>query len=101
VFARKQHGHRDSVAIKAAAISSRKVVMDDRTWRCVRCGCREACNAWVGQVLCVERSFFTDAFWMPELSHHQEAVSGDAQAGVVMEAPASLGLRSARVAVPA
>lgn len=34
--ARRQHGHRGSVAIKAAAISSRKVVMDDRTWRCVR-----------------------------------------------------------------
>ncbi|MGR4870359.1 hypothetical protein ACIPRI_16060, partial [Variovorax sp. LARHSF232] len=31
-FARRQHGHRGSVAIKAAAISSRKVVMDDRTW---------------------------------------------------------------------
>ena len=35
-FTRRQHGHRGSVASKAAAIRSRKVVMDDGTWRCVR-----------------------------------------------------------------
>ena len=35
-FTRRQHGHRGSVLSKAAAISSRKVVMDDGTWRCVR-----------------------------------------------------------------
>ncbi len=35
-FSRRQHGHRGSVLSKAAAISSRKVVMDDGTWRCVR-----------------------------------------------------------------
>jgi hypothetical protein len=35
-FARMQHGHRGSVLSKAAAISNRKVVMDDGTWRCVR-----------------------------------------------------------------
>jgi hypothetical protein len=35
-FTRRQHGHRGSVLSKAAAIRSRKVVMDDGTWRCVR-----------------------------------------------------------------
>jgi hypothetical protein len=35
-FKRRQHGHRGSVLSKAAAIRSRKVVMDDGTWRCVR-----------------------------------------------------------------
>ena len=35
-FTRRQHGHRGSVLSKAAAISNRKVVMDDGTWRCVR-----------------------------------------------------------------
>ena len=35
-FTRRQHGHRGSVLSKAAAIRSRKLVMDDGTWRCVR-----------------------------------------------------------------
>lgn len=35
-FTRRQHGHRGNVLSKAAAIRSRKVVMDDGTWRCVR-----------------------------------------------------------------
>ena len=33
VFGRRQHGHRGSDLSKAAAIRSRKVVMDDGTWR--------------------------------------------------------------------
>ena len=33
---RRQHGHRGSVCTKAAAIRSRKLVIDDGTWRCVR-----------------------------------------------------------------
>jgi len=32
-FTRRQHGHRGSALSKAAAIRSRKVVMDDGTWR--------------------------------------------------------------------
>ena len=36
LIGRRQHGHRGSVLSNAAAISSRKVVMDDGTWRCVR-----------------------------------------------------------------
>ena len=35
-FTRRQQGHRGSVLIKAAAMRSRKVVMDDGAWRCVR-----------------------------------------------------------------
>jgi len=35
-FTRRQHGQRGNVLSNAAAISSRKVVMDDGTWRCVR-----------------------------------------------------------------
>ena len=35
-FMRMQHGHRGSFVSKAAAIRSRKLVMDDGTWRCVR-----------------------------------------------------------------
>ncbi|MCW8167521.1 hypothetical protein D8B22_22585, partial [Verminephrobacter aporrectodeae subsp. tuberculatae] len=31
-FTRRQHGQRGSVLSKAAAIRSRKVVIDDRTW---------------------------------------------------------------------
>jgi hypothetical protein len=36
VWMRKQHGHRASVVSKAAAIRTRKVVMDEGAWRCVR-----------------------------------------------------------------
>ena len=36
LFTLRQHGHLGSVLSKAAAIRSRKVVMDDGTWRCVR-----------------------------------------------------------------
>ncbi len=36
-FTRRQHGHLGSVLSKAAAIRSRKLVMDDGTWHCV-CG---------------------------------------------------------------
>jgi hypothetical protein len=35
-FVRRQQGHLGSVLNKAAAIRSRKLVMDDGTWRCVR-----------------------------------------------------------------
>ena len=35
-FRRRQHGHRSSALSKAAAILSRKVVIEDGTWRCVR-----------------------------------------------------------------
>ena len=35
-FMRRQHGHLGSALRKAAAIRSRKLVMDDGTWRCVR-----------------------------------------------------------------
>ncbi len=33
---RRQHGHRGSVLSKAAAIRSRKLVIDEGTWRCMR-----------------------------------------------------------------
>ena len=36
VLTRRQHGHLGSVWAKAAAIRSRKLVIDDGTWRCVR-----------------------------------------------------------------
>jgi len=36
VLTRRQQGHLGSVLSKAAAIRSRKLVIDDGTWRCVR-----------------------------------------------------------------
>lgn len=53
-------------------------------------GCREACNAWVGKVPGVGRLFFASTLRVPQLLPHQEAVGGDGQARMVMEAaPAS------------
>lgn len=46
--------------------------------------CREACNAWVGQLASVGQSSFANAVGVPTLLRHQEPVGGDAQTGVVM-----------------
>ena len=52
-------------------------------------GCREVCNAWVGQVLRCVQSFFAGSFGVTQLPGHQKAVGRNAQASVVVEpAPA-------------
>ena len=84
---RRQHGHLGRVASKAAAIRSRRVVMDDGTWRCVRWAAARLVIRGQGRFLASSSVFFADAVRVPKLLLHQEAVSSNAQAGMVVEPP--------------